>query len=209
MDTTAIRNIYAAGRNYAAHAAELGNARPDEPVLFSKSASGLTTSAQLCFPQALGTIHHEVEIVVRIGHAVACGEYDGLAAVDAVGLGLDMTARDRQRALAQAGLPWFLAKNFQDAAYVGGLKAGADPAARYTFDLDKNGSRVQHGDTELMLFSVDELLRSLNQTLPLHPGDLIYTGTPAGVGPVTAGDRLRLSCAGLNLDCEVQISFVS
>lgn len=201
-----VRNIHAVGRNYVAHTRELGNAQPAQPVLFSKSPATLAHGDAVHLPAAVGTVHHELELVLRIGVDLPVGAFRDLSCISHVGLGIDFTARDRQTALKNAGLPWHLAKNFRDGCYLLGLTAGADPAAPRTFTLDVNGTRRQSGDSSLMVFSPAHVLAFLNATHPLAAGDLLFTGTPEGVGPVAHGDTLHLACPDLGLEGRVAVT---
>jgi len=200
------RNIYAVGRNYADHIKELGNLKPAEPVIFNKALGSLARSDQLRFPPGIGPVHHEIEVVLRIGESVAVGAFESTDCVSHVGLGLDFTARDLQTRLKREQLPWHLAKSFADACYVAPLRLGFAAETVLDFSLWVDGERRQHGRTDHMIFDYPSLLAFINRTLPLAPGDLIFTGTPAGVGPVVAGNRLRLVCSQLAIDQEVTIA---
>ena len=181
--------IVCIGRNYGEHAKELGNAVPDEPVVFLKPPSALVPlPGPVRLPAFSNDVQHEVELVYTIarrnGHAVA----------DKVTLGLDLTARDLQQELKSKGLPWEKAKAFDGSAYVAGTFTALEsfPAGHHIeFMLKKNGHVVQSGHSGRMLFGVDTLIAHVERYMALGPGDLLFTGTPAGVGPLAHGDRLE------------------
>lgn len=212
--------IFAIGMNYAAHNRELHNfvKRPDEPVIFTKADSALLTRGKPFFvPDHLGRIDYEAEVVVRIcrlGKNIpvrfAHRYYDALT------VGIDFTARDMQRRASEAGQPWTICKGFDGSAAIGEWvekgKLFADDyidgelpgIQRLSFRLDKNGETVQEGNTCDMLYSVDEIIAYISQFFTLKTGDLLYTGTPAGVGPVAIGDHLEGWLEGrrvLDLNC--------
>ena len=201
------RNVLAIGRNYVKHIEELNNEIPEVPVVFGKSVSSLTDASALMFPRGLAPIHFELEVVLRIGVDIEPGTFRGLDQVSHAGLGIDFTARERQSQLKAKGLPWQLAKSFQHAAYLGPLREQPDLTENIAFQLFQNEALRQHGETRLMMFDFVTLLGFINRTLPLRAGDLVYTGTPAGVGPVAEGDRLRLTCSQLNTDCRLTVGF--
>ena len=187
--------VYCIGRNYAAHAAELGNAVPSEPVVFLKAAAAIRglEGGPLAFPTE--SFHHEVELVLLLGTEVPLGGDPGWGVVRAVALGLDLTRRGVQSVCKQQGLPWTTAKSFAGSAVLGPFVDVAelgDPAS-IRFSLEVNGELRQQGDPALMLFPVPALLSHLARLAPLYPGDLVFTGTPEGVGPLRAGDRFRTS----------------
>jgi 2-keto-4-pentenoate hydratase/2-oxohepta-3-ene-1,7-dioic acid hydratase in catechol pathway len=192
-----VGNIFCIGRNYAAHAAELGNALGEEPLVFLKPTSALLgEGAAITLPAYSQDVHHEVELVVLIGKGGAdIAESDALAHVAAYGIGLDLTARDVQAEAKRKGLPWVKAKGFRGAACVSTL-VDADqvpnPQALH-FSLTVNGEVRQQGDTAMMLFPVATLISTLSRIYGLAEGDLIYTGTPEGVSALKSGDALSLS----------------
>lgn len=200
-----VRNIHAIGRNYVAHALELGNAVPKEPVIFAKSPATLVTGDSVRLPAGMGDLHHELELVLRLGQNIPVGDFSGLDCISHIGLGIDFTARSRQKALKEKGLPWHLAKNFRDGCYVTGLTHEFSSHQNFRFSLSVNGEIRQDGDSSLMLFPFAALLAHINQSIPLMKGDLIYTGTPEGVGPVEDGDMLRLCCAGLSIEQDLTV----
>jgi len=203
------RNIYAIGRNYVKHIEELGNKRPDEPIIFAKSLASLTSLHHLLFPALLDPIHHELELVLRIGAPVPMGAYRDLSIVSHMGLGLDFTARGEQTRVMQAGLPWHMSKSFQNACYLDGMTENFDLSKPFHFLLHCNGELRQQGDSSHMIFSFDDMLKVINRTIAFHVGDLIFTGTPAGVGPVVAGDELRISCPELDVKQTLTVGFAA
>lgn len=195
--------IVCIGRNYGAHARELGNTVPDEPVVFLKPESALVPlGGPLILPAFSQDVHHEVELVYTIARR------NGRAVADRVTLGLDLTARDLQRALKEKGLPWEKAKAFDGSAYVAEARLALEsfPADHpIDFMLKRNGHVVQSGHSGEMIFDVHTLIAHVERYMLLQPGDLLFTGTPAGVGPLAPGDRLEGYLAGeLVFDLTVQ-----
>lgn len=185
----AVGTVYNIGRNYAAHAAELGNAVPEDPVVFLKARTAVRglSGGPLAFDESF---HHEVELVLLVGAAVPLGASPGWEAVRAVALGLDLTRREVQNRCKEKGLPWVPAKSFAGSAVVGPflpLSAVGDPE-RVAFSLAVNGEVRQRGKLEQMIFPVARILAHLASLAPLEPGDLVFTGTPSGVGPIRRGD---------------------
>ncbi|MCL6262473.1 fumarylacetoacetate hydrolase family protein [Craterilacuibacter sp. RT1T] len=196
-----VGNIFCIGRNYAAHAAELGNALEEEPLVFLKPTSALIgEDAPITLPAYSQDVQHEAELVVLIGKGGAdIAESDALAHVAAYGIGLDLTARDVQAEAKRKGLPWVKAKGFRSAACVSALVAAQrvpDPQALH-FSLTVNGETRQQGDTAMMLFSVAHIVSTLSRIYGLSAGDLIYTGTPAGVSALASGDTVAVQLDGL------------
>ncbi len=187
--------ILCAGRNYAEHAVELKNAAPTtEPVLFMKPESALILGDTAQIPSFTTDMHYECELVLRIGTTLRnAAESEALAAVDAVTVGLDFTARDVQARLKNAGLPWELAKAFDGSAAAGRWVPlqGTEGLGAQRFSLRKSGEEVQIGHAADMIFSPAALLSFASRYFTLHPGDLFFTGTPAGVGQVAPGDVLE------------------
>jgi 2-keto-4-pentenoate hydratase/2-oxohepta-3-ene-1,7-dioic acid hydratase in catechol pathway len=188
-----VNAIYCVGRNYAAHAAELGNPVSKSPLIFTKSRTCIVPfSGDLSIPASLGRCDHELEIAVRIGAALSEADPETcLAAISHVGLALDLTLREAQSTLKAKGHPWDLAKSFTGACPLSELQ----PVAGFDLnDLDLtltiNGTVRQSGHCRQMLFPIGTLLSFLSHRLPLVPGDLFLTGTPAGVGPLEDGDAL-------------------
>jgi 2-keto-4-pentenoate hydratase/2-oxohepta-3-ene-1,7-dioic acid hydratase in catechol pathway len=188
--------IICIGRNYADHAKELKNALPQEPLFFLKPDSAILPAHNPMFiPEWTTDLHYEVELIVkvkRLGKYI--DERFASSYYDSVGLGIDFTARDVQEQCKTKGHPWEKAKAFDGSAVVSKsffeLTTLNKPINDLSFHLEKNGERVQEGHTSAMLFSVDQIIAHVSQFMTLKIGDLIFTGTPAGVGPVSIGDQL-------------------
>ena len=186
-------NIYCIGRNYQEHAAELGNQVPTEPIVFLKSPAALRAHDEpgIAFPEE--TYSHEIELVLLIGHHYP--HLKNWPKVCAVGLGIDVTRREVQTALKAKGLPWTKAKNFKGSAILTpfiSLKDFPNPD-RIEFNLQVNGTSKQIGRHDEMIFSVEQLIKELSVYQDLQDGDLIFTGTPKGVGSIKSGDLIKLS----------------
>lgn len=184
--------IICVGRNYADHAKELSNAVPTQPILFMKPSTALLTEGRPFYhPSFSENIHHEIELVVKIKkngksiHPKFAHDY-----YDEVGLGIDFTARDLQDKLKEKGQPWEIAKAFDHSAVQGGFVKVDDLPADIEFSLEKNGIKVQEGHASDMIFDFNFLITYISKYFTLQVGDLIYTGTPAGVGKVSIGDNL-------------------
>ena len=185
-----VRRIYCVGKNYADHVAEMGgDVQRSEPVIFTKAAETIVQSgADIPYPPNTGNLHYEVELVVAMGP-------DG---VFAYGVGIDMTRRDIQAKAKAKGGPWARAKNFHLSAPCSALTPRDQvDLSKAHIVLRKNGDIVQHSALDRMIWSVDEIITYIAKDMDLQTGDLIYTGTPAGVGPVTAGDELSGGIEGL------------
>ena len=187
--------IICLARNYVAHARELNNPLPEKPLFFMKHENCiLRDNKPFHYPDFSSDIHHEVELVLKIskpGRNINRSYAHGF--FDEVGLGIDFTARDLQKEAREAGAPWEIAKAFDHSAPLGPfipLRELGD-VDRLSFRLDINGQTVQQGDTGLMIFPVDVQISYISRFIALEAGDLIFTGTPAGVGPVKVGDRLQ------------------
>lgn len=187
--------IICIGRNYAKHAEELKHEVPTEPVFFMKPDSALLLDNKPFFlPDFSKEIHHEIELVIKINRlgknieAKFANRY-----YDEIGLGIDFTARDVQRQLIEKGLPWEKAKAFDSSAVLGKFipKEEILDIRQILFSLKRNGEVVQSGDSQLMIFPFDTIIEHVSKYVTLKIGDLIYTGTPAGVGPVAIDDRLE------------------
>ena len=191
-----VENIYCIGRNYLAHAKEMGAERPEVPVVFLKPTSSIVHApGPIELPAHSSEVHYEGEIVLLIGKGGAnIPEAEALKHIRGIGLGLDLTARDVQATAKKKGLPWAAAKGFQTGACVSEFIALEDVKAldALEFELLQNGERRQLGKVENMLFSLNELIAYLSSVFSLAEGDLIYTGTPEGVGPIASGDTLEL-----------------
>jgi len=200
--------IIAIGRNYIDHAKELNNPVPSEPVFFLMPETALIRKNQAFFyPDFSKDIHYEVELVIKInklGKNIA--EKFAHRYYDEVGVGIDFTARDVQTELKKKGLPWEKAKAFDGAAPLGTFlnKSEFTSTNNIKFSLEKNGETVQLGNSKDMIFSFDAIIAYVSKYFTLKIGDLIYTGTPAGVGPVVIGDKLKAKIGDKEL-LEVQI----
>ena len=192
--------IICIGRNYVAHARELNNEVPDKPVFFMKPDSALVTANRPFFyPEFSKDVHHELEVVIRINRlGRSIEEQYAHRYYNEVALGVDFTARDLQAEQKKKGLPWEIAKGFDYSAPISEFF----PLDKYgdihnlSFRLDVNGKTVQDGNTSLMIFSFEKIIAYVSRFMTLKTGDLIYTGTPAGVGPVAINDRLEAYLEG-------------
>ncbi len=186
--------IICIGRNYTDHITELKNERPSEPVVFIKPDSAVLPKEQdFYIPEFSNDVHYEVEVLVKIkkvGKHIK--ESFAHTYYDEIGLGIDFTARDLQNKLKEKGLPWEKAKGFDGAAVIGEWvpKTDYNDLNDIGFELRKNNEVVQAGNTGLMLWKIDELIAYVSTFFMLKKGDVIFTGTPAGVGKVTANDYL-------------------
>jgi 2-keto-4-pentenoate hydratase/2-oxohepta-3-ene-1,7-dioic acid hydratase in catechol pathway len=187
--------IICIGRNYADHISELNNERPSEPVIFMKPDTAiLPKQFPFVIPEFTNDVHHEVEILVKINKV---GKYiDAKFAhkyYDEIGLGIDFTARDLQTELISKGWPWEKAKAFDGSAIISDFlsKKNFSSLENINFELTNNGKAVQSGNTSLMLWKIDELIAYVSQYFTLRTGDVIFTGTPAGVAKVQPNDVLE------------------
>ena len=187
--------IICIGRNYYEHAEELGNKIPKEPVFFMKPDTAISPKGHPFFiPEFSKNVQYEVELVIRINRL---GKYieEKFAHkyYEQIGLGIDFTARDIQQEVKEKGLPWEKAKGFDGSAVISRkyLDKKELELADLNFSLKKNGEMVQSGNTQQMLFKIDQIIAYISQFYTLKIGDLIYTGTPAGVGQVNPGDVLE------------------
>jgi 2-keto-4-pentenoate hydratase/2-oxohepta-3-ene-1,7-dioic acid hydratase in catechol pathway len=186
--------IICVGRNYAAHAKELNNAVEEEPVIFLKPDTALLNNNQdFYLPDFSNEIHYETEVVVKINKpGKHIDEKFAHRYYDSVSVGIDFTARDLQSILKAKGLPWERAKAFDGSAVIGSFLPLADAGiiSDLNFFMEHNGQKVQEANTSEMVFSVDKVIAFVSRFITLKTGDLIYTGTPQGVGKVSAGDHL-------------------
>lgn len=187
--------IFCIGRNYADHAKELGNAIPEDPVIFMKPKSALLQSnTPFYYPEFSNELHYEVELVLHIsknGRYIpekVAGKY-----YDKISLGIDFTARDIQAELKKKGLPWEKAKAWDNSALIGKWIPLTQDILRkpINFSLQKNKETVQQGNSKDMIFSFDHIISHISNYFSLNIGDLVYTGTPAGVGECVVGDMLE------------------
>ncbi len=188
--------IICIGRNYVAHAQELKNEIPEEPVFFMKPDSALLRNNDPFFiPDWSKDLQHEIELVIKINRLGKNIEKRfAHRYFDEVGIGIDFTARDIQHKLIKKGLPWEKAKAFDQSAVISTSfldKSVFPDQEAINFKLNINGNTVQEGNSELMIFGFEEIISHVSKYITLKIGDLIYTGTPAGVGPVKIGDHLE------------------
>ena len=187
--------ILAIGRNYAAHIEELNNERPDEPVIFTKPETALLQkNAPFYYPDFSSSIHYEVEILLRISkHGKYIDRKFSQNYFDAVGIGIDFTARDLQDKAKAKGLPWDLAKGFNGSAPISKFieKEKFKDLKNLNFSLTLDGEQRQQGNTSLMLFEFEEIIAYISKFIMLKKGDIIFTGTPKGVGPIAIGNKLE------------------
>jgi fumarylpyruvate hydrolase len=207
--TFPVRRIFCVGRNFADHAREMGAAAPaskterGQPVFFHKPADALVTgNADVPYPPGTQDLHHEVELVAALGQDAPAGELDparAQALVVAYGVGLDLTRRDLQGAAKAKGLPWDTGKGFDHSAPISDLVPVADVGdlAALTLTLAVNDHVRQHGALSDLIWDVPEILHELSRLYALKAGDLVFMGTPAGVGPLVAGDRFAASLDGV------------
>lgn len=186
--------IFGIGRNYVEHIKELGNEHPEEPVIFLKPDTALLkNNAPFYYPAFSNDIHHEIEIVIRISReGKNIQEKFAHKYFDQLGIGIDFTARDLQSKAKQKGLPWTIAKGFNGSAPISEMFSVDEfpNLQNISFSLQVNGTDKQQGNTKHMIYSFSYLIAYLSKYFTLKKGDLIYTGTPQGVGPVKVGDRL-------------------
>lgn len=185
--------IICIGRNYVEHAKELGNEIPDKPVIFMKPDTAVLKGNDFYIPEFSNDVHYELEVVLRISKG---GKYiqkeNASKHYDEIGLGIDFTARDLQSELKSKGLPWELAKGFDGSAVVSDFfKKENYDLNNLNFSLLKNKENVQDGNTKNMMFGFDDIIEFVSQYFTLRVGDLIFTGTPAGVGKVSENDVLE------------------
>jgi acylpyruvate hydrolase len=201
--------IFCIGRNYVDHIKELNNAVPDAPVIFMKPDTAVIKDGEPFYhPGFSNDIHHEVELVIRINRVgKKIDEKFAHKYYKEIGLGIDFTARDLQAVQKQKGLPWEIAKAFDGSAPMGEFmdKEKIQDLKNINFSLKKNGEVVQQGNSSLMIHNFDQIIQYISQFFTLRVGDLIYTGTPAGVGKVSIGDKLEgFIEGGRMLECEVR-----
>ncbi len=203
-----IGKIVCVGRNYIAHAKELGNEVPAKPVIFLKPTSSVIYSGdKIVHPSFSTDMHHETELVLLIGKTVKdATEKEAEEAIEAYGVGLDMTLRDIQTELKQKGHPWTIAKGFDTSAVLSEFISKED--YRLTLDeeiiLRVNDTERQHEKLNKMIFTPAQIVEYISSLMTLEEGDLIFTGTPAGVSKVVRGDKLHAEITGIaSLECEV------
>lgn len=186
--------IICIGRNYAEHAKELGNEVPENPVIFMKPDTAiLKKGTDFYIPEFSDDVHYELEVVLKMSKGGKYIQEENAAGYfNQIGLGIDFTARDLQSILKAKGLPWELAKGFDGSAVLSEFFSKENyNLSKLQFSLNKNSAKVQDGDTSLMIFSAEKIIAFVSQYFTLKAGDLIFTGTPAGVGKVVENDILE------------------
>lgn len=201
--------IICIGRNYAEHVKELNNNVPTEPIIFLKPKTALLQDSKpLFYPEFTKDLHYECELVIRLSkNGKYIQEKFARKYYNAISLGIDFTARDVQQKLKEKGLPWELAKAFDGSAAVGSFMPLAEEQniQDIRFELKINGETKQVGHTADMIFSVDKIIAYVSQFITLNIGDLIFTGTPSGVGGVNVNDELVASLEGTEtLQCSIK-----
>ncbi len=201
--------IICIGRNYAEHAKEMNSAIPTEPVFFLKPDTALIKDNQpFYYPDFSKEIHHEVELVIKINKAGKNIEPEfAYKYYDEIGIGIDFTARDIQAKCKEKGLPWEKAKAFDGSAPLGSFMSVKEfkNIGEINFHLNINNNTVQKGNTKDLLFSFDAVISYVSKFITLKTGDLIFTGTPEGVGPVKIGDKLEAYIENKKMfECEIK-----
>ena len=203
-----VRRIYCVGRNYMAHIREMGGDERDPPFYFAKPADAIVpTGSTIDYPPQTSNLHYEVELVAAISKGGRdISEEAALDHVYGYAVGLDMTRRDIQIALREKGRPWDMGKGFDQSAPCGDIHAVEDVGhfPKGNIWLKVNGETQQDSDLELMIWNLQETIANLSGLVELAPGDLIYTGTPDGVGPVVPGDKMHGHIDGLS-DLEITV----
>jgi fumarylpyruvate hydrolase len=203
-----VRRIYCVGLNYADHAREMGNdPKRHPPFFFSKPADAVVASGtRLPYPPKTADLHHEVELVVALRQGGSnIPATDAPSLIFGYAVGIDLTRRDLQAEAKRAGRPWEMGKGFDHSAPIGALAAGIPPAAG-SISLTVDGKVRQAGDLKDMIWSVADIIASLSTFIEVAPGDLIFTGTPSGVGPIQRGETVRGIITGAE---PVEVSFGS
>ncbi|MFD2923408.1 fumarylacetoacetate hydrolase family protein [Halobacillus naozhouensis] len=205
-----IGTIYCVGRNYVRHAKELNNEVPDSPLLFTKPLHSLAEAngADIYLPRERGVVHYEAELVIQIGKPYKKGiSVDEI--VDQMAIGIDFTLRDVQDNLKKKGHPWLLAKGFPNSAVLSHFIAfpGVEECQKRSFSLLLNGKQVQKGNIQNLIFDLQTLIDYCASHVGLHEGDVIFTGTPQGVGAVSNNDHFSLLWGEQDLgECTIKLS---
>lgn len=191
-----INNIFCVGRNYEKHAKELGNTVPKEPMIFTKPTNSIVTAQgqRIHYPSKDGEIHYEIEVVLKINKEPEQGPIKINDTLAQIGLGIDLTKRDLQTKLKAKGYPWLLAKGFKNATILTDFWdfPGELTCKETDFSLTKNKEIVQSGNISNLIFPFEKLLSYIDENFGLTKGDIIFTGTPEGVGPITDGDLFEM-----------------
>jgi fumarylpyruvate hydrolase len=191
-----VHRVYCVGRNYNEHVKEMGGVvGRDPPFFFAKPPDALVSDGRFPYPGMSEDVHHEIELVVALGPG---------AKIFGHAVGLDMTRRDLQAAAKKLGRPWETAKGFDRSGPLGPIVRGGVAMTSGAITLDVNGQRRQTGDISEMIWGVDEIIAGLGKLFEIKAGDVIFTGTPSGVGAITRGDHMHAEIAGLgSLDVDV------
>ena len=201
-----VRRVYCVGRNYAAHAKEMGHDEREAPFFFSKPADTLVIEPKsLAYPVMTNQLHHEVELVLAINQELfEASSSQAESSIYGYALGIDFTKRDLQSQAKSKGRPWDLSKGFDQSAPISVIQpmASLDEIAKGSIQLSVNQELKQSGQFEQMIWSPAEIIAELSKHICLKPGDLIFTGTPDGVGPVERGDKIEA-----NLNQELELNF--
>jgi fumarylpyruvate hydrolase len=203
-----IHRIYCVGRNYAEHAKEMGGDTRDPPFFFQKNPDNVVVDGKFPYPPMTENVHHELELVVALkSGGVSIAAADAMSHVFGYAVGIDMTRRDLQDAAKKLARPWEVAKAFEASAPITAIVQAqqVETIARGAIWLDVNGVRKQTGDLSQMIWDVPNQIAFLSTLFELKPGDLIFTGTPSGVGAVKRGDRLRGHVDGVG---EIEVAVV-
>lgn len=195
-----VRRIYCVGRNYAAHAREMGHDAREAPFFFSKPADAVTQADVVAFPPRTSDLHHEVELVAALsGHGMNVRVEDALDLVFGYAVGVDLTRRDLQAEAKTKGRPWDIAKGFDQSAPISAIHPVVETGhpSMGTIYLQVDGQERQGGDLSDMIWNVAEIIAELSRYFELCAGDLIFTGTPEGVGPVLPGQEIRCGIEGV------------
>ena len=185
--------IICIGKNYLEHAKEMGGTAPEKPIFFLKPDSAILPKRNPFYiPNFSNEVHHEVELIIKIKKLGKCINLNfAKEYYSEIGLGIDFTARDIQKKCKEKGHPWEIAKAFDQSAVISDSFIDINSLRDINFHLDKNGETVQKSNIKEMIFSIDEVIHYVSKYMTLKIGDLIFTGTPSGVGPVNIGDRLE------------------
>lgn len=188
-----IKNIYCVGRNYVEHAHELGNSVEEEPVIFSKPNTSFIEDETIYLPDFSNEVHFETELVIKISDdCFKVKESESSLYYNDVAIGLDLTARDLQSKLKERRLPWLLSKGFKGSCYLSDFIEKEKLEDNIHFQMKLNDITKQTGESKNMIFSFDKIISFISQYIKLEKGDVIYTGTPAGVGKLSSGDNIKL-----------------
>lgn len=185
--------IICIGKNYLEHAKEMGDIAPEKPIFFLKPDSAILPKRNPFYiPNFSNEVHHEVELIIKIKKLGKCINLNfAKEYYSEIGLGIDFTARDIQKKCKEKGHPWEIAKAFDQSAVISDSFIDINSLSDINFHLDKNGETVQKSNIKDMIFSIDEIIHYVSKYMTLKIGDLIFTGTPSGVGQVNIGDRLE------------------